>query len=382
MNGVRQGPIEQLTRGPRPLIVEMIDDATTGHLLLMGEEEGEARQELVYVQAGAVVACSSLLDKPVRQVLVEQGLLDPAEVQKIESRAVALNRPDIAPEQLLIDAGRLSMDQIVGAMAAAVRRVALAAINRTPGLFTFKPLENAAPPRTLARLWLRDLAATHARRVSAPGEQLASLDLAGARLRLAPNVEGLRQQVAFQPNEWKLLFRLSEPRTLDELRALVAVAEAEFDRVLYGMVLAGAVLVDRPAPLPTRAELAAANAGKRRVLVVDDSQTMRELVVEALAPLNVVCEQAADGYEALRLAEDNRPDVVLLDVVMPGMDGYKVCSELREKFPGEPALPIVMLTAKDGTFSLIRGKLSGASNYITKPFDAEQLRLVVEGYLT
>lgn len=379
MNGVRQGPIEQLTRGLRPLLLEMIATAASGHLLLMGEEEGEARQELVYVQSGAVTACASLLDKPVRQILVEQGLLDPREVEKIETRAVALNRPDIAPEQLLVDTGRLSTDQIVQGVAGAVRRVTLSAITRLPGLFTFKPMDNAAPPRVLARLSLRDVAVAHARRVGAPGDQLASLELGECRLRLAPDIEGLRQQIAFQPTEWKLLFRLSEPRTQAELRELVAMSEADFDRILYSMVLAGAVLVDRPEPIPTASQAAA--RGLRRVLVVDDSATMRELVAEALSPLNVLCEMAVDGYEALRLAEDHRPDVVLLDVVMPGMDGYKVCSELREKFPGEPALPIVMLTAKDGTFSLIRGKLSGASNYITKPFDPEQLRLVVEGYL-
>jgi sigma-B regulation protein RsbU (phosphoserine phosphatase) len=109
-----------------------------------------------------------------------------------------------------------------------------------------------------------------------------------------------------------------------------------------------------------------------RILVVDDEEMIREMLTGALEPLGHEIFAAADGLEALRLVEQVRPGIVILDVNMPQLDGYGVLDRLRS-MEGVPHIFVLMLTAKSELAELERGLSLGADDYLAKPFHLREL---------
>lgn len=121
-----------------------------------------------------------------------------------------------------------------------------------------------------------------------------------------------------------------------------------------------------------------ASGGRDRLLVVDDESTVRELLRTALRYAGFDVEAAATGEEALDLAVRRPPDVVLLDVMLPDMDGFEVIRRLRAQphssRPGRSGdLPVLFVTAREARQDRINGLRLGGDDYITKPFDLEEL---------
>ncbi|MHB1131247.1 MAG: response regulator transcription factor [Chloroflexota bacterium] len=115
-----------------------------------------------------------------------------------------------------------------------------------------------------------------------------------------------------------------------------------------------------------------------RILVVDDDPKILSLMRRGLAFAGYAVSTAADGEEALRLARDNPPQLVVLDVMLPGLDGLEICRRLRA---GEPELPILMLTAKDRVPDRVAGLDAGADDYLVKPFAFDELLARVRALL-
>jgi two-component system, OmpR family, response regulator ResD len=128
----------------------------------------------------------------------------------------------------------------------------------------------------------------------------------------------------------------------------------------------GAVEANRAAGKPTR-----------RILIVDDEPTVREVLGQYLQLEGYMVLQAADGLEALRLAEVSPPDLVILDLMLPGIDGLDVCSRLRAR----SAVPILMLTARTEDADKFAGFEAGTDDYITKPFRAREVVLRVQAIM-
>jgi len=112
------------------------------------------------------------------------------------------------------------------------------------------------------------------------------------------------------------------------------------------------------------------------VLVVDDQRDNLEALSRALEPLGYGVWQAADGDRGLALARQRQPDVILLDVVMPGMDGYEVCRRLKAD-PETMLLPVVFLTGLDSREARLQGLEAGATDFLSKPFDLVELEVRV-----
>jgi CheY-like chemotaxis protein len=117
-----------------------------------------------------------------------------------------------------------------------------------------------------------------------------------------------------------------------------------------------------------------------RVLVVEDDQRLAELIGRQLSKAGYQVAVALNGEDALRAVEDNPPDLVLLDIMMPGMDGVEVCRRMREIDIMIP-VPIIMLTALIEMDNKRRAFGAGADDYITKPHDSEELVLRVAAHL-
>ncbi|WP_371484292.1 response regulator transcription factor [Kitasatospora sp. NBC_00315] len=116
------------------------------------------------------------------------------------------------------------------------------------------------------------------------------------------------------------------------------------------------------------------------MLVVDDDPTVAEVVAGYLLRAGYRVERAADGHQALAVAAAVRPDLVVLDLMLPGLDGLEVCRRLRASEGGE-RLPVVMLTAKGEESDRILGLELGADDYVTKPFSPRELVLRVQSVL-
>ncbi|WP_055549556.1 response regulator transcription factor [Streptomyces sp. NBRC 110028] len=114
-----------------------------------------------------------------------------------------------------------------------------------------------------------------------------------------------------------------------------------------------------------------------RVLVVDDDPTVAEVVAGYLTRAGFAVDRAADGPGALARADAQWPDLVVLDLMLPGMDGLDVCRALRGKGP----VPVIMLTARGDEDDRILGLEIGADDYVTKPFSPRELVLRVESVL-
>ncbi len=115
-----------------------------------------------------------------------------------------------------------------------------------------------------------------------------------------------------------------------------------------------------------------------KILLADDEEGMRTLVEHIVldAGHEFVC--AMDGIQALQLYEEERPDLVILDVMMPGLNGFEVCEQLRAR---KASVPIILLTAKGDIVDKSIGFKAGADDYLVKPFIAQELQLRIEALL-
>ncbi|MBR4284314.1 MAG: response regulator transcription factor [Anaerotignum sp.] len=117
--------------------------------------------------------------------------------------------------------------------------------------------------------------------------------------------------------------------------------------------------------------------GKQKILIVDDDKHIAELISLYMMKDGYETEEVYDGREAVKMAESFQPDLILLDLMLPGLDGYQVCTEIRKT----SRVPIIMLTAKGETFDKVLGLELGADDYIVKPFDPKELVARVKAVL-
>ena len=114
-----------------------------------------------------------------------------------------------------------------------------------------------------------------------------------------------------------------------------------------------------------------------KVMVIDDSKTIRRTAEALLKKEGFEVILATDGFEALSMIADHQPDLILLDIMMPRLDGYQTCALIKHHRVFRHT-PVVMLSSKDGLFDRARGRVVGSDNYITKPFTREELLSVIE----
>lgn len=109
-----------------------------------------------------------------------------------------------------------------------------------------------------------------------------------------------------------------------------------------------------------------------KVLVVDDEPNVLRSLVQYLTIEEFEVETASNGVEALEKVDSFNPELILLDVMMPGMDGFEVLDRVKA-LPGHANTPVIMLTAKDQSSDVLKGYQSGATSYLVKPFNLDEL---------
>ncbi|MBT0662982.1 response regulator [Geobacter pelophilus] len=120
---------------------------------------------------------------------------------------------------------------------------------------------------------------------------------------------------------------------------------------------------------------------RNRILIVEDEESLLKLESILLSSKGYKVVGVADGVAAIEEIFSNIPDLVILDVMLPGIDGFEVCRRIKED-PATSKIPVIMLTARKNTQDMDRGLQSGADAYITKPFKSAQLIGTIERILS
>ncbi len=205
-----------------------------------------------------------------------------------------------------------------------------------------------------------------------------------------PNVEAVQEAVTRMESEWNLrefseqeltVLGIGQLNLNNPAAGFAYLQEASRlnpnNVILASQVNALAIRLDE---IRRQNEVHDAMPKGKTILVVDDSATVRKLISSKLEKSghNVVC--AEDGVDAMSVLETTVPDLVLLDIAMPRMDGYSVCKLIRAN-EATKDVPVVMISGKDGFFDKVRGRMAGTTGYITKPFGPETLMRALETYL-
>ncbi len=117
-----------------------------------------------------------------------------------------------------------------------------------------------------------------------------------------------------------------------------------------------------------------------KVMVVDDSKTILRSAKTLLNKLGCDVLTAADGYEALAKITVYKPDIILVDIMMPRLDGYQTCDLIKNNSFFK-STPVIMLSSKGSIFDRARGRIVGAEKYLTKPFSKDDLMSVISAYV-
>ena len=117
-----------------------------------------------------------------------------------------------------------------------------------------------------------------------------------------------------------------------------------------------------------------------KILVVDDSKTIRRTAETLLVKVGCTVFTAIDGFDALSKIADHHPDLVLVDIMMPRLDGYQTCSLIKHNKTFRDT-PVIMLSSKDGIFDRARGRIVGSDQYLTKPFTKDELLTAISNQI-
>jgi len=109
-----------------------------------------------------------------------------------------------------------------------------------------------------------------------------------------------------------------------------------------------------------------------KILVIDDSKTIRRTAETLLSKEGCQVFTAIDGFDALSKIADHQPDLIFVDIMMPRLDGYETCSLIKHNKVFKKT-PVIMLSSKDGLFDRARGRIVGSEQYLTKPFTKDEL---------
>lgn len=119
---------------------------------------------------------------------------------------------------------------------------------------------------------------------------------------------------------------------------------------------------------------------RQKILIVDDEMATLLPLKRSLESEGYIVIEACDGYEAIKKSKSEMPELIILDLMMPGMDGIEVCNQLKKDALTEK-IPVIMLTARDEVRDKVEGLETGADDYVTKPFNLNELKARIKSVL-
>jgi twitching motility two-component system response regulator PilG len=438
-----QGNLGTIGQGEENVLRSINRDRRTGRLSIFYENEQRRNvQDVIFIDNGMVIGLKSLDKFGVKELLVYAGKLTKEQVADAVEKAKASGDPQKTAEAVLMEDGVINRDMVVQSIATLIRGCVQRILTKPYGLYIFHPSDQLKGVKPMTRISILQIILDYCRALKSDEVVNSLVPALDYVPKLAVNIEEIKKRFHLTDDEWRFLFLidgekplkalLSEGVAEDALRRHVYMAQmCSFIRLMSpeakeasqqpsaapspmmgGSVSAPPVSASSaantapayaPAPAPAPQPMApppmappvgmgssaasgrngaAADTDKQIILVVDDSKTIQKMVEIALKDCPYKLVMADDGFQAIELAQslDPQPDLVILDVIMPRLDGYKTCGQLRKIFAPRK-VPVIMLTARDGTFDKIKGKLAGASMYMAKPFEPSELQDAVAKHL-
>ncbi len=179
---------------------------------------------------------------------------------------------------------------------------------------------------------------------------------------------------------------LRRPLTLKRVLETLDKVTIEVHKYVPELVVGGEEVLDEEAhaalsdAAKSARKAAKASSSGIKSLVVDDALSVRKSMEIQLGLFGMDIDFAETGEEALEFIKENVYNIIFLDLMLPGIDGYKVCKEIKSNKVSKKT-PVIMLTGKGSRFDKLKGTMAGANEYLTKPVEQEQLKAVIKKYL-
>lgn len=333
----------------------------TGALLIRPNDGVEQR---LFFRAGQVIGVESGRES-LGPTLLEQGLVTQADLNAaIEyQKKDAFRRP---LEQILLADGKITQESLIQALMVQAESIVGALIQERGGQVSF---EEAAQPELKLEIALDIQSLLMAASVKADEESRTKRHdydpLVIYRRSSAGALAFKSKTMQLWLDDWKVFLGIDGARSLHKLGEKIKVLEGEVLASVSRLVELGYI------------ELEHVRDERKTVLIVDDSLTIQKLVEMALEQEALKLVTASDGANAMRAVKEHKPDLILLDVMLPDTNGYRICQQVRALSGQWTRIPIIMLTARDSPQDESLGKHAGATAFMTKPFAPNVLRKTV-----
>lgn len=341
----------------------------TGAMIVqISSEYGGETQKIVYFRNGMVIAVDTG-EEDLSAILLEENFISRADLDEaIRLQKTSLKGKRI--EQILAAMKKVDAQRLVRAIRIQIERAITALLQEKNARVSFDP---DAPLRVQALsngIDLQNILLTASVKVDElelVRQKIPSMTLVPKRTKRGD--ENLKE-IALKLDEWKV-FLAVDGKT--DIKTMVMKLKMDEVQVLKALAF---FIEEKWVELPKVDQ-----DTRKRVLIVDDSAVIRKSIEMALSDTGYGLLSAGTGEAAIRLAKEQKPDLILLDVMLPDTTGLKVCRTLRTEIDEMKDIPIIMLSAKDAEIDRNLGLHAGANDYVTKPFKDGELVQIVNKYL-
>ncbi len=324
-------------------------------------------KQVLFFRAGQLIGVESGRES-LGPILLEKGLVSEGELNDAIQKQKTSHRGQPL-EQILVESNAVPRESLVQGLMTQAEQMVGALIHEKGGQVTF---EEGAEPTLKLEIALDIQGILMAGAVIADeGDRDKDADTAMAEdMVFARSVAGAqsfkKKNMELWLDDWKVFLAIDGKRNLGAIaERLKTSSEQLFESVksLRGRGYVEAVQVEDT---------------RKAVLIIDDSLTIQQM---ALEKEGLILMTASDGAEAVRALGDREPDLILLDIMLPDTNGYRLCRDIRNRAGRLAEIPIIMLSARDTPQDEKVGKNAGATAYMTKPFMPEALRDTVRKHL-
>ena len=341
-------------------------------LIRMAKKSGALRIQLkdgtmqtLFFRAGQLIGVESGSES-LGPILLEKGLVSEADLnQAIQlQKTTAKGQP---LEQILYDMGEIPKENLVKGLMLQAEQTVGALIHEKGGQVNFQ--EGAEPTLKLEiALDIQGILMAGAV-IADEGDRNAGSEPLGSSTVFTRSVAGSEafktKKMELWLDDWKVFLAIDGKRPLEEIATRLKISEENVLACVTTLIERGYV------------EAVEQEDKRKSVLIIDDSLTIQKMVEMALEKEDLILVTASDGATGLQALAERSPDLILLDVMLPDTNGYRLCREIRSKAGILAEIPIIMLTARDTPQDESLGKHAGATAYMTKPFMPEVLRKTV-----
>ncbi|MCA0446947.1 MAG: response regulator [Bacteroidetes bacterium] len=322
----------------------------------------------IYFKAGMAVAVDTGVGEVVGSIMLQEGYITVADLDE----AIQLQKTQYRGkriEQILIALKKIEMPALAKTIRKQIESTVTDLIQLKGGSVNFEvdalPKYNALSTGVDVQGMLLG-AAVVGDEMSVIRENIANSSVIPKKTKKG---EDQQEEISLKLKEWKIYLAIDGIKDIKALSTKLKLDEFSVMKIVNFFVTEKWV------------EILKVEDKRKKILVVDDSLTIQKMIELALADSGFNLITATTGDAAIKAATESIPDLILLDVMLPDITGYKVCRSLRDMGDAYKRVPILMLSGKDAEIDKNLGKYAGADAYMTKPFEASDLLSKVKEHL-